>query len=68
MPSMITRRDFLKLSGAALLAATFGRAAEALAASSPPIIYRGSSRYPRIALTYDDGYLVTRLRDLLNLL
>lgn len=68
MPPMVTRRDFLKLSGAALLAATFGRAAEALAASSPPIIYRGSSRYPRIALTYDDGYLVTRLRDLLNLL
>jgi peptidoglycan/xylan/chitin deacetylase (PgdA/CDA1 family) len=65
---ILSRRDFLKLSGAALLAATFGRATEAPAASLPPIIYRGSARYPRIALTYDDGYLVTRLRDMLALL
>lgn len=65
---ILTRRDFLKLGGAALLAAALGRATEALAVSSPPVIYRGSPRYPRIALTYDDGYLVTRLRDLLTLL
>jgi peptidoglycan/xylan/chitin deacetylase (PgdA/CDA1 family) len=58
----INRRDFLKLSGAAVLSTAFGRslASEAVA-SSPPIIYRGSALYRRIAITYDDCLLLTRL-------
>ncbi len=58
---MITRRDFLKLGGAALAAAAMPRLG--LAASenpSPPIIYRGSAFYPRLAITYDDCQLLTR--------
>ena len=60
---MFSRRDFLKLSGAALLAAAFPRLdlAQADEPPSPPTIYQGSALYPRLAMTYDDCYLVTRL-------
>lgn len=59
---MISRRDFLKLGGVALMTAGFSRLKlPEVNAPSPPIIYHGSSLYPRIALTYDDDYLVTRL-------
>jgi len=54
---MISRRDFLKLSGAALVAMALGKLGPAEADSTlplPPPIYRGSSLYPRIAMTYDD--------------
>jgi len=61
MPAF-SRRDLLKLGGAAFvsLAIAAPRRAAAAAASAP-IIYRGSELHPRIALTYDDCTLVTRL-------
>ncbi len=60
MPDL-TRRDFLKFGGSALLAAPFFHRLSASAARSAPVIYHGSDRLPRIALTYDDCLLVTRL-------
>lgn len=60
--AVITRRDFLKLSGAALAATALPRIG--LGASdppSPPIIYHGSRFYRRLAITYDDLQLMTRL-------
>jgi peptidoglycan/xylan/chitin deacetylase (PgdA/CDA1 family) len=64
-----SRRDFLKLGGAALLAGAFShldltREDE----PSPPILYHGSRRYPHVALTYDDCQLVTRLHMLEDIL
>ena len=57
-----SRRDFLKLGGAVLASALTAPARGASAASGPaPIIYRGSERYPRLSITYDDCQLVTRL-------
>lgn len=59
---MISRRDFLKLSGAALAVTAFPRLPlGASGAPVPPIIYRGSSFYRRLAITYDDCQLLTRL-------
>jgi peptidoglycan/xylan/chitin deacetylase (PgdA/CDA1 family) len=58
----LTRRDFLKVGGGALLAAAFAPGRIVAAAARPaPVIYRGSERLPRLALTYDDCLLVTRL-------
>jgi peptidoglycan/xylan/chitin deacetylase (PgdA/CDA1 family) len=59
----LSRRDFLKL-GAATLASTAIRypLITAAAAASPPIIYHGTTFFPRLAITYDDCQLVTRLR------
>src|ERR1700690_1729703 len=54
---MISRRDFLKLSGAALVAATIGKIGLAQADGTPPLplpIYHGSRLYPRVAMTFDD--------------
>ncbi len=59
---MFTRRDFLKLGGAALITTAFSRFD--LAGSdvpAPPILYHGSSFYRRISITYDDCQLLTRL-------
>jgi peptidoglycan/xylan/chitin deacetylase (PgdA/CDA1 family) len=68
MPDL-TRRDFLKLGGSALLAMAISPRRLALADSRPaPVIYHGSDRLPRIALTYDDCLLVTRLHMLQDLL
>jgi peptidoglycan/xylan/chitin deacetylase (PgdA/CDA1 family) len=62
MTPQFSRRDFLKLGGAALLTAAFGHLKLSGAeATTPPVIYHGSRLYPRIAMTYDDCYLVTRL-------
>jgi len=56
------RRDFLKLGGAALLAAAIGRPFGSRADSvAAPVIYHGSTLYPRLAITYDDCLLLTRL-------
>ena len=61
MTSM-TRRDFLKMGAATCLSLAISMPRRAGAASrSAPIIYRGSSLHPRIAITYDDCLLVTRL-------
>jgi peptidoglycan-N-acetylglucosamine deacetylase len=50
-----SRRDFLKLSGAALLSAAFTppRLPSRLP-PVPPVIYHGSRNYKKIAMTYDD--------------
>lgn len=67
---MFSRRDFLKLSGAALLATAFGTRGLAEAGSSiplPPPIYHGSRLYPRIAMTFDDCYhpeVLSQLNDM----
>jgi peptidoglycan/xylan/chitin deacetylase (PgdA/CDA1 family) len=58
--SFPSRRDFLRLVGAALPVSVLGRLAPPTP-SSVPVLYRGSSFYPRIAITYDDCDLVTRL-------
>jgi peptidoglycan/xylan/chitin deacetylase (PgdA/CDA1 family) len=56
------RRDFLRLGGPALASLALAPALRAQAAPHPaPVIYRGSERYPRIAITFDDCTLVTRL-------
>ena len=66
----LTRRDFLKLTGAGLLAASASglMAASAQEAESAPLIYRGSSRHRYVNLSYDDCYLVKRMQDLEKLL
>lgn len=59
---MVSRRDFLKLSGAALMATAFSHlSAGQVDSPNPPIIYHGSTAYRRIAITYDDCQLLTRL-------
>lgn len=67
---MLSRRDFLKLTGAGILAASLPRLdlASAQEAQSAPLIFRGSTRHPYFALTYDDCYLVKVLQKLEALL
>ncbi len=67
---MLSRRDFLKLSGATLLAAALSNIDMAGADESTPapLIYHGSRRHRYIALTYDDCYLLRRMQDLEKLL
>ncbi len=60
----LSRRDFLKLGVYSLLGAAFGRYDRMVSAGQQPILYRGSARYPRVALTYDDCNLVTQLQKL----
>jgi len=64
----LTRRDFLKLGGAALLSSALTPAARALSASASPVIYHGSRRFPKIALTVDDNDLVHLVQRLENIL
>ncbi len=70
--SSLSRRDFLKLGGAALLSAALTPVARVLAASASqtaPVIYHGSRRFPEIALTVDDDdlvHLVQRLETLFD--
>lgn len=60
---MVTRRDFLKLGGTTLLAAVLPRLQSSPSGPpDPPIIYHGSLFYRRIAVTYDDCQLLTRLQ------
>jgi peptidoglycan/xylan/chitin deacetylase (PgdA/CDA1 family) len=68
---MISRRDFLKLGGAALLATAFSKlhVTEGAGQDSPvPILYHGSRLHPYAALTYDDCQLITRLHMLEDIL
>ena len=68
--TFISRRDFLKLGGLSLLSTVvlpFEPAASAYQRQA--VIYQGSAHYNRVALTYDDCYLVTmlhRLEDVLD--
>ena len=69
----LSRRDFLKLGGAALLATVLPlRPSRQLPgqndSSSTPILYHGSRLTPLVALTFDDCQLVTRLHMLENIL
>lgn len=61
----LSRRDLLKLGGAAVLASAFSPAIRALADTPPPSVFsRGAGRFPRAALTIDDCYLVHILQEL----
>ncbi|HTP02747.1 MAG TPA: polysaccharide deacetylase family protein [Anaerolineales bacterium] len=52
---MISRRDFLKLGGAALLSASFpALRLPAAGPTAPLVVYHGSRKYPKIAMTFDD--------------
>jgi peptidoglycan/xylan/chitin deacetylase (PgdA/CDA1 family) len=67
---MISRRDFLKLSSAALLATSLPR----LDLSNPdettnaPLIWGGSTKHHYVALTYDDCNWLDRMHDIEKLL
>ena len=67
---MLTRRDFLKLSGAGLIAASLSGLVPASAqeGESAPLIYHGSARHRYVALSYDDCYLVKKMEVLEKLL
>jgi peptidoglycan/xylan/chitin deacetylase (PgdA/CDA1 family) len=61
----VSRRDFLKLGSLSLLsAALLPFEPDADIYREQPVIYRISERYKRIALTYDDCYLVNLLHKL----
>ena len=65
----ISRRDFLKLGGLSLLSTAF----LPLESTTPeysgqPVIYRVNAHFQRVALTYDDCYLVTILHKLEEIL
>ncbi len=50
-----SRRDFLKVGGAAFLAGTFPSLRMAgIGAPAPNVIYHGSRLFPKIAMTFDD--------------
>jgi peptidoglycan/xylan/chitin deacetylase (PgdA/CDA1 family) len=66
---MVSRRDFLRLGSAAMLSVLLPPARRTAAAPRlAPVIYHGSNFYPRIAVTYDDCLLVTRLHMLQEVL
>lgn len=65
----ITRRDFLKLSSLTLLNTAFLPFKPASSTyQEQPIIYQGSAHFKRVALTYDDCYLVSMLHRLEEIL
>jgi peptidoglycan-N-acetylglucosamine deacetylase len=63
----ISRRDFLKLSGVALLGISAGKFIPSQADEpyfTAPLIWNGSRKFKRMAFTYDDCYLLNKMRDL----
>lgn len=65
----ISRRDFLKLGSLSLLStAILPFEPVSPTYQEQPVIYRGSLHYDRVALTYDDCYLVTMLHRLEKIL
>ena len=65
----ISRRDFLMLGGLSFLSAAFLRYEPVASAyHEQPVLYQGSQHYDRVALTYDDCYLVTMLHKLEDIL
>jgi len=66
----ISRRDFLKLGGAGVLALAAGKFIPSRKGNNfgAPLIWNGSRKYRRLAFTYDDCYLLNRMQDLENLL
>jgi len=64
-----SRRDFLKIGASLLLAGAASPLLHAEADTSTPSVFsRGLSRLPKVALTYDDCYLVTILQKLEKIL
>jgi peptidoglycan/xylan/chitin deacetylase (PgdA/CDA1 family) len=64
-----SRRDFLRLSGAALLSAAFpALRLPGTDPFDPSVIYRGSLKYPKIALTFDDCWHPEVLQQLMTML
>lgn len=66
----ITRRDLLKLGGAALLGVSASRLIppDSEPYFSAPLIWNGTRKYKRIAFTYDDCYLLNKMQALESLL
>jgi len=65
----VSRRDFLKLSGTALLAALGISAVKFNPLQNEPnfrapLIWHGSRSYKRMAFTYDDCYLLNKMQEL----
>jgi len=63
----ISRRDFLKLGGAALFgisASKFIPFQDDESNFTAPLIWNGSRKFKRMAFTYDDCYLLDKLQDL----
>jgi peptidoglycan/xylan/chitin deacetylase (PgdA/CDA1 family) len=65
----ISRREFLKLGGTAMLAALGISASTFIPRQdepnfSAPLIWNGSRKFRRMAFTYDDCYLLNRMQDL----
>jgi len=66
---IFTRRDFLKLGVGTLLTAAFSKFIPPQAESmEQEILWQGTSRYPRVALTYDDCYSIQKLQQLEKIL
>ncbi len=61
-----SRRDFLKLGGAALLGVSAGwfLPLQDEPNFTAPLIWNGSRKYKTMAFTYDDCYLLNRMRDM----
>ena len=67
----ISRRDFLKLGGAALLGISAGKFVspqEDEPYFTAPLIWNGSRKFKRMAFTYDDCYLLNKMQALEELL
>jgi len=65
----LSRRDFLKLGGISFLSAAFLSIDPTTATPmEQPVIYKISEHFQRVALTYDDCYLVTMLHKLEDIL
>ena len=65
----LSRRDFLKLSGLSILSVGLAKFEPTPAKyQEQPVIYKGSEHFNRVALTYDDCYLITMLRKLETIL
>ncbi len=62
----LSRRDFLKLGGAAFLGLAAGKLIPWGQENNfnAPLIWNGSRKYKRLAFTYDDCYLLHRMQDL----
>src|SRR5512146_1331710 len=64
-----TRRDFLKLSGAAALSAAFSSVAAGTAGmAGPSVIYHGSRNTRKLAMTFDDCWHPEVLQQLIDML
>ena len=66
----LSRRDFLKLGGAALLSVSASRflPLQDEPNFTAPLIWNGSRKYKTMAFTYDDCYLLYRMQDMEALL